>query len=506
MKKILLANLAIFLLGAGVAQAAPTSRLERTLIPETNSTYYLGTTSPSVTGWKGLITDQICLTSDTCRTTWPGAGTVIGTISTSSTPVIGQLPYWTSTGYPSLQGSVATTSLTATSPLSLSQPISVIGTSASALTISTAGTWSGLAGTASALAPGNTINGTTFTGASPITINAASSTLLIDANTFSNVGTTTFSGNAHVVGNLQVDGGFYAPVTLVASGNTTINGALTVTGATTLATSLTGLLKAASGLVSVASAGVDYENPLTFSFPLIRSTNAISWGGLSTSSPLSAGLLYATGVNTMASVATSSPIQMDITGNAGTVTNGVYTSTFNGLFDNRLSATTTLPNLTTLLGLTNASTTQLSVGSSNQFYVKPTGEIIGTDIVNNWTGQISPTRTLVSSIATSTGTWTGTSTPGVDSSPNLAAPFAGTIRKVRCPLNAFLGVQITINGTAVTPSYFVASSTVGTENITANNTFAVGDKILVNYGTTTTATAASGVVNGSCSLDTTETP
>ena len=37
----------------------------------------------------------------------------------------------------------STTSLTATSPLSLSQPISVIGSSASALTISVAGDWTG---------------------------------------------------------------------------------------------------------------------------------------------------------------------------------------------------------------------------------------------------------------------------------------------------------------------------------------------------------------------------
>lgn len=48
--------------------------------------------------------------------------------------------------------SVATTTLTASAPLSLSQPITVIGPSASALSISTAGTWSGNAGTATALA------------------------------------------------------------------------------------------------------------------------------------------------------------------------------------------------------------------------------------------------------------------------------------------------------------------------------------------------------------------
>ncbi|MCR4279339.1 MAG: tail fiber domain-containing protein [Candidatus Zambryskibacteria bacterium] len=54
----------------------------------------------------------------------------------------------------------------------------------------------------------------------------------------------------------------------------------------------------------------------------------------------------------------SSLITGSISGNAGTVTNGVYTTTFNGLFDNRLSATTTLPNLTTLLGLTDVIATR----------------------------------------------------------------------------------------------------------------------------------------------------
>lgn len=47
----------------------------------------------------------------------------------------------------------------------------------------------------------------------------------------------------------------------------------------------------------------------------------------------------------------SNTITGSISGNAGTVTNGVYTTTFPTLFDNRLSATTTLPNLTTLASL-----------------------------------------------------------------------------------------------------------------------------------------------------------
>lgn len=59
-----------------------------------------------------------------------------GNVATSTAETAGQLPYWTSTSAtPATLGKVATTTLTATSPLALSQPISVIGSSASALSI-----------------------------------------------------------------------------------------------------------------------------------------------------------------------------------------------------------------------------------------------------------------------------------------------------------------------------------------------------------------------------------
>ena len=81
-----------------------------------------------------------------------GAGGGTGTVSTSTNESSGFLSYWTSnSATPALLGKVATTSLTASSPLSLSQAISVIGGSASALSLDTSGTWSGNAGTASAL-------------------------------------------------------------------------------------------------------------------------------------------------------------------------------------------------------------------------------------------------------------------------------------------------------------------------------------------------------------------
>lgn len=76
-----------------------------------------------------------------------------GTISTSTTPSVSGIAYWTTSGsYPELLSSVATTTLTASSPLSLSNPVAKIGGSNSVLTIDTSGTWTGNAGTASALA------------------------------------------------------------------------------------------------------------------------------------------------------------------------------------------------------------------------------------------------------------------------------------------------------------------------------------------------------------------
>jgi hypothetical protein len=70
-------------------------------------------------------------------------------------------------------------------------------------------------------------------GKSPVS--ATSSPTVDSINTSSTTATSTFSGNAYIKGNLRVDGNFYAPVSLVSSGNATINGVLTVTGVTQFA-------------------------------------------------------------------------------------------------------------------------------------------------------------------------------------------------------------------------------------------------------------------------------
>ena len=80
MKKILL--LLILLGFANVAYAAPTARYDRTIIPETTSTYELGT---SLKTWLTGYFDNICL-GGVCKTAWPtgGGGSGGGTFSTST--------------------------------------------------------------------------------------------------------------------------------------------------------------------------------------------------------------------------------------------------------------------------------------------------------------------------------------------------------------------------------------------------------------------------------------
>lgn len=190
---------------------APVARYERELTPVSDSTQYLGTTSPSTIAWRGLIVDEICFTGDSCETAWPlgGGGGSGGTWSTTTSGVTGQLFNYPNNnddivtigsnssttaefyydpniqslfvksasstiagvldvvgnfklpllsqgllynGSGGLTNSVGTTTLTASSPLSLSQPVVKVGGSNSVLTIDTSGTWSGNAGTASALA------------------------------------------------------------------------------------------------------------------------------------------------------------------------------------------------------------------------------------------------------------------------------------------------------------------------------------------------------------------
>lgn len=62
------------LFGAITAFAAPIYHLDRTIIPETNLTYDLGT---STSLWRNIYTNRLCIDTD-CRTAWPSSGLSFG--------------------------------------------------------------------------------------------------------------------------------------------------------------------------------------------------------------------------------------------------------------------------------------------------------------------------------------------------------------------------------------------------------------------------------------------
>ncbi len=161
----------------------------------------------------------------------------------------------------------------------------------------------------------NTIGSVTTPGA--LTLHGATT---LD-NTFSQTGANTFGTGTGAV-SLNGD-------TAVASGKT-----LTLTGLGS------GLVKATTGLLGLATAGVDYENPLTFTNGVSRSTNTVSldltysptWTGTHTFSPSGTGDTIFNGdddsniqVNsTVGADVSVNPVSITVTDNAAASTGTIY--------------------------------------------------------------------------------------------------------------------------------------------------------------------------------------
>jgi len=210
-------------------------------------------------------------------------------LSTTSPISSSNVLVYNSTGAGSAFGA-ATSSLTANSPLSLSQPISILGSVASALSLDT----SGLVPTSRTITVAGTANQVTSSaGAQDLSANrtwtlSLPNHVIFPNSFFATEASTTYATTTKLgvsliqaigSGGLDFHSSNGTQVLQLGSGggsNATFSGGLNVDGATRLATSLTGLLKATTGTISVATAGTDYENPLTFNAPLSRNTNTIS--------------------------------------------------------------------------------------------------------------------------------------------------------------------------------------------------------------------------------------
>jgi fibronectin-binding autotransporter adhesin len=166
-----------------------------------------------------------------------------------------------------------------------------IATSTNFVTSATAGTGIALSGSTGALTITNTIG-------YPFAATGNSTTTLV--RFLGGATSTDFSANTMAIGG--------SATTSIAS-----NGTLTAPNITI--GSLTGLLKATSGVISTATAGTDYENPLTFSYPLVRSVNALSLAfGTTTANTWSAQNTFSSLFATNASSTNATTTNLHITG------------------------------------------------------------------------------------------------------------------------------------------------------------------------------------------------
>lgn len=198
---------------------------------------------------------------------------------------------------------------------------------------------------------------------------------------------------------------------------------------------------------------------------------------IGTSSALSAasGLLYATGVNTAASVATSSAF--DWTGLHTFANASTSKITVNYMFGNINAGDATsleIPNAATSVATTTGS-----------IFLDTTSGQLG--LINGLTGT-NATTTIPAyfyssfSYATST-TWQGTTTLSLG-----IATVAETWKSIQCKTNASFLAVVPGDGTNAM-NYSVSSTTVGTVYLNSNNSFTAGEERLVSIGTTTTSSA-----------------
>lgn len=352
------------------------------------------------------------------------------------------------------------------------------------------GNITGNASTATILQTTRTINGVNFNGSANITINAASSTLLGDNNTFSgntifsslitgslsgNAGTATKLATPRNINGVPFDGS--AAITINAASSSLLGDSNTFSGtinkfSNAPALAITGLIKGnGTAAITAAAAGTDYQAPITLTttgssgaatfiantlnvpqyagttytptWPITLTGNAFGFNGLSTTTNLSQGQLpYVTGVNTFGQVATTS---VTCTGNA-TCTSftaiGPSPITINVAAGTAASSTLLADNNT--------------FSGNNTFSSLITGSISGNaGTATKWaTG-----RTLSIS-----GDLSYTS-PSFDGSGNVTA--AGTLATVNSNVGTFTNATFTVNGKGLVTG--ASNGTAPVTGVTATN-------------------------------------
>ena len=339
-------------------------------------------------------------------------------------------------------------------------------------------------------------------------------------------GGLTISGGATTTGNLLVNGTgtfgstFSSSVVLgqtnygvyVANADSEgVYSAVSGTGATSYGVTgqATGAATTNYGLYGSATGG-------TTNYGLYVANGRSAMGQASTTMLTNTGLTYLTGLSTGtgngALCATSGGLieyssgANCVAGNAGTVTSIATTypvtgGTFTTSGTIALAFGTTTANSWSMLqNFTNASSSQITAGVSNQFYINSTGEITGYDKNTGAQGQISPSRYIAFALATSTA-WTGTSTYGgvyYGDTARIYAPFTGSTETLMCGTDSG---TLTIEGSdGSTHIYMAGASTTANTNVFSLS-FTKGDLLTFVGGNPATSPTTTP-----CTLGAVQTP
>jgi hypothetical protein len=279
------------------------------------------------------------------------------------------------------------------------------------------------------------------------------------------------------------------------------------------------LLKTVNGVVSAAAAGTDFENPLTFTYPLMRSTNTISlalgttttnnWsqlqtfngGFLSGASSTVNGNFTVTGTDTHTGIGTNSLLYNNASQQlaAATIGNGL---TFSGGALSTSFGTTTANSFAALQQFANASTSLLSVYGPAYFGGTATSSFNSVGVLSLVSNGLTVGNNQL--VASGGNVGIGTTSPFATLSVNGLGFFSGNLTASNIIATGTLSVTGTGTSTFSGGSVFALSgSNVVIGTTTANHEFDVWQSNNAAIGLTTTdpaltvTNAGSTIGNGS---------
>ena len=299
----------------------------------------------------------------------------------------------------------------------------------------------GNAATATKLIATKNINGVAFDGSADITITSTVPNTL-NFNTSGTGATSPFSFDGSIARTISYNTIGAAP-TIGSNSLTTLGTITTGTWSATVidashggAGTINGILKAnGSGLVAAASAGSDFENPLTFSMPLTRSTNTISMAAATSSN------------------------------------NGYLTSTDWSLFNNKQS---------TLIA-----STGVSISGGNTVAI---GQAVSTSAAPTFTGatlsglNVAGIVTNTASGVLGTSPSTGTGNIVRATSPTLVTPVLGDAIATSLNVGTVTATSVNVNGDLAAKRFKLTMPTAITAAATTTIDLSAGNVFTVNMG------------------------